>query len=175
MMGHKESSDMNLQRFREIVESYGAEAERWPADERADALAFLGENAGAAPLQLEARLADALLAIGPQPAAADDALVSRLMALGQLPQPHAAQSEIQAAAPKGSGDFSLNGFFGSLASGFAPLRGLLPQAGAVVIAGFLGVYLGLSGAAAYDQPIEIDAGAFIFDNPSLIADLEELG
>ncbi len=52
---------MNLERFTHIVESYGAEPERWPEEERDVALAFASSSAEAASLlDAEAELDDFL-------------------------------------------------------------------------------------------------------------------
>jgi hypothetical protein len=52
---------MNLKRFKEIVEAYGADPARWPARERAAAEAFLASSSEARQLrEAEARLDDVL-------------------------------------------------------------------------------------------------------------------
>ncbi len=161
---------MNLERFKQIVESYGAAEQRWPKGERAAAVDLLAASDEARQLQIEARFADRLLASQPQPAPADEALISKLVAISDGPGvPAPARS-----TAKSSGGFTLGGLLPDFMPGFVAVRSFAPQLGAIVMAGFLGVYLGLSSAAAYNQPIEIDAGAFMFENPSLVADLEEL-
>lgn len=52
---------MNAERLAEILEAYGADPKRWPADERAAAEALLAAGAGAEALA-EARALDAALA-----------------------------------------------------------------------------------------------------------------
>jgi len=52
---------MTLERFRQIVEAYGAATDRWPTDERDAAIAFAAENSEAAAiLEQERRLDEAL-------------------------------------------------------------------------------------------------------------------
>ena len=53
--------EMDLQRFAAIVESYGAQPQRWPATERAAAESLLRESAAARALLDEATAVDRLL------------------------------------------------------------------------------------------------------------------
>ncbi len=52
---------MGLDRFRELMDAYGAEPARWPANERAAAEALLAVNTEAAQLRKRAGALDALL------------------------------------------------------------------------------------------------------------------
>ena len=52
---------MGLDRFRELMDAYGAEPARWPANERVAAEALLAVNAEAAQLRKRAAALDALL------------------------------------------------------------------------------------------------------------------
>jgi len=52
---------MRMDRFRELLDAYGAEPRRWPASERAAAEALLAEKAEARELQARASRVDALL------------------------------------------------------------------------------------------------------------------
>ncbi len=66
---------MNPERFATLIEAYGAEPSRWPADERAAALGFVDHNPElAVPLLRAAALLDDLLVI---PAAAPPSAVLR--------------------------------------------------------------------------------------------------
>jgi hypothetical protein len=51
---------MDRERFEQVLDAYGADPRRWPADERAAAKAFAARNVDAAALQ-EARALDAAL------------------------------------------------------------------------------------------------------------------
>jgi hypothetical protein len=52
---------MGLDRFRELMEAYGAEPGRWPANERGSAETLLAQNPEAARLRNQAMAIDALL------------------------------------------------------------------------------------------------------------------
>ena len=52
---------MGLDRFRELLDAYGAEPARWPANERGQAEALLAQDAQAARLRRQAAAVDALL------------------------------------------------------------------------------------------------------------------
>src|ERR1700674_1412164 len=52
---------MVLDRFRELLDAYGAEPRRWPANERTVAAAFLADSAQARDLRAKAAAIDALL------------------------------------------------------------------------------------------------------------------
>ncbi|RKZ50416.1 MAG: hypothetical protein DRR00_15375 [Candidatus Parabeggiatoa sp. nov. 3] len=52
---------MTIKRFSDLVEAYGANAKRWPIDERADALKLLDESVEARRLQQSALTLDTLL------------------------------------------------------------------------------------------------------------------
>jgi hypothetical protein len=56
-----------LARFRALLDAYGAEPGRWPAAERASALALLQESEGAEAARNEAAPLDALLDQAPRP------------------------------------------------------------------------------------------------------------
>lgn len=64
---------MGMERFRELVEAYGAEPGRWPANERGAAEALLAGNAEAARLRKQAATLDAMLDKASLPEAAFDA------------------------------------------------------------------------------------------------------
>ena len=73
---------MNETRFAEIVSAYGAQARRWPAPERAQALIFARDNAAAERLLAEAHETDSLLdllADGRATAQADEATEMRVL------------------------------------------------------------------------------------------------
>src|SRR5476649_1025275 len=52
---------MGLDRFRELLDAYGAEPGRWPANERGSAKVLLAENPEAARLRGQAAAVDGLL------------------------------------------------------------------------------------------------------------------
>jgi hypothetical protein len=52
---------MGLDRFRELLDAYGAEPGRWPANERGPAAMLLTQNAEAARLRKQAAAVDAML------------------------------------------------------------------------------------------------------------------
>lgn len=55
-------SSMTEDRFREIVEAYGADSKRWPQDERAEAISYMLDHATKVqPWLDEARVTDGLL------------------------------------------------------------------------------------------------------------------
>lgn len=64
---------MGLDRFRELVEAYGGEPGRWPANERGAAEALLADNAEATRLLRHAAALDAMLDTAILPEAAFDA------------------------------------------------------------------------------------------------------
>lgn len=70
---------MNLERFEQIVDAYGAEPRAWPEAERDAALAFCNADPRACTLRDEAQALDALLAKSENPAP-DRALENRIMA-----------------------------------------------------------------------------------------------
>ncbi|MEM5368713.1 hypothetical protein V4C53_22120 [Paraburkholderia azotifigens] len=71
---------MTPERFRAIVDAYGADARHWPADERAAAKAWAGQHRGEADAALaQAAQLDAWLA-GDTVAAPDPALTRRVIA-----------------------------------------------------------------------------------------------
>lgn len=83
---------LKLEAFEVLLETYGADRERWPADQRTLAAELMAANAGARALFLEAEALDRVLAgadgcatVGP--ANASDALVNRIMqaALAERP------------------------------------------------------------------------------------------
>jgi len=72
---------MNLARLEEILDAYGADPRRWPAEERAAAEALIAESAEAATLRENAAALDMLMDIsttpGPSPELMARVLVAR--------------------------------------------------------------------------------------------------
>jgi hypothetical protein len=64
---------MGLDRFRELLDAYGGEPARWPANERAAAEALMAGNTEAARLRIRAAALDALLDKAADPASVIDA------------------------------------------------------------------------------------------------------
>jgi hypothetical protein len=72
---------MNEARLRELLEAYGADAARWPMEERADATAWLAAHPGALDEALaQARAIDAALALDTRAQAASTDLAARVLA-----------------------------------------------------------------------------------------------
>lgn len=57
----KKEESMDRERFTELLDAYGADFRRWPAELRADAAAFAAQDAEAAALMADARKLDAML------------------------------------------------------------------------------------------------------------------
>jgi hypothetical protein len=70
---------MTLQRFKDLVEAYGAEPARWPEDERIAALELLERSAEARAAMEEAQALDRLLDLSPS-TAVTPALQERILA-----------------------------------------------------------------------------------------------
>jgi hypothetical protein len=70
---------MNETRLLELVDAYGADPERWPAGERAAALASLARSGAARAALAEATELDRLLDVAPAPAPTPD-LATRVLA-----------------------------------------------------------------------------------------------
>jgi hypothetical protein len=60
-MVRESKNDVDLQRLREILDAYGADPARWPAEERAGALRLLSDSAEAAAMRDDAQALDSLL------------------------------------------------------------------------------------------------------------------
>lgn len=91
---------MTLDRLREIVGAYGAAAHRWPAAERAAALALVAGNADARALLDDALRLDLMLDAAPAAEPASDMLVSRIMAARPRAVTTASQANLVRAAPR---------------------------------------------------------------------------
>lgn len=72
---------MNLERFTELLDAYGADLDRWPQGEQAAATAMLADRSDAREVQRRAAAVDALLLRGSLPEIApSDALRQRVLA-----------------------------------------------------------------------------------------------
>jgi hypothetical protein len=89
-MADRRPTVMDETRLTELLDAYGADAERWPADERAAALALLARSAEAQALLAAARGLDALLALDPA-ATPSPALAERIVAAAARTRPPAVQ------------------------------------------------------------------------------------
>lgn len=78
---------MNLERFTELLDAYGADLDRWPASEQAAATALLSDRADAREAQRRAAAVDTLLLHASLPdLEPSDALRQRVLArVAQLP------------------------------------------------------------------------------------------
>lgn len=149
---------MTEKRFKEIVASYGAEQKRWPEAERESASAFAKHNANAQTIINNAAQTDALLSLMPNPQPADKAFVTRLAAMG----PASARQTI-----------SLSDILGDILS--INLQGFMPRAVGLASVCALGIMLGLSNVARYDDNvIKVDASELMFGTSSLNSELEEI-
>ncbi len=138
---------MTVDRLRDLLDAWGAAEDRWPADERAAALALIASSAEARALRDEAARLDALLDGDPVDPPSD-LLVARVLAAGPKPAPARRLRPIRWLAPL------------AMAAGLAWLwlgRGAPPAPEPLPIAA-LGVYevgsdalLGLSDVAMADD------------------------
>ena len=78
-MTRKEES-MDRERFATLLDAYGADFRRWPAETRAAAAAFAARNAEAATLIAEAQKLDAVLDTAREVAAPSPQLADRILA-----------------------------------------------------------------------------------------------
>ena len=88
---------MNETRLKRLIEAYGAEPERWPAGDRAAALALLDASAEARAMVVEARRLDRLLEavpVGSTAPAATAALRRKIAALLDAPAPAAPANRV---------------------------------------------------------------------------------
>ncbi|MGV8996442.1 MAG: hypothetical protein ACOH12_05800 [Parvibaculaceae bacterium] len=131
------SGNMTLQRLSEIVEAYGAAMHRWPADERAEALAFVSGNAQARHLVDAASELDMMLDAAPAAAPASADLVARIMA-----------ARPRAVAVAGVIRRVKVGFWKSLVNEIWPYGSPAFPAGALAASVMLGVTFGLSAPSA---------------------------
>jgi hypothetical protein len=85
---------MNETRLKRLIEAYGAEPERWPAGDRAAALALLDTSAEARAMMAEARRLDQLLKAVPVGSTAPDATAALRRKIAALPDapPRAARA-----------------------------------------------------------------------------------
>lgn len=71
---------MDRQRFEHLLEAYGADFARWPAEERTAGEAFVAAHADAARLVADERALDEALDGGRTPPVASDLLAARILA-----------------------------------------------------------------------------------------------
>ena len=76
----KKEEKMDRERFADLLDAYGADFRRWPADARAAATAFAAQNSDAAGLIAEARAVDAVLDSARDSAAPSADLAARILA-----------------------------------------------------------------------------------------------
>lgn len=79
------TADMSLDRLRQLLAAYGADARRWPDNERDSATALIAGSAVARDLLAEADALDAALSAAP--ADVPDAALARLTAATAFPPP----------------------------------------------------------------------------------------
>lgn len=118
---------MTVDRLRALLDAFGADADRWPADERAAALALIASSVDARALRDEAAQLDLLLDEDPV-AAPSDLLVARVLA--SAPKPARRRRAVGWLVPL------------AMAAGLAWVwlgRGVMPMADPLPIAA-LGVY-----------------------------------
>ena len=83
-----ERKTMELDRFRALMDAYGAVSERWPEEERSGAVALLAISGEATALRREAERLDAALDLVPE-VAPSQALMARILSECEEPRPAA--------------------------------------------------------------------------------------
>jgi len=79
-MKHDDRSVVTIGAFAALIDAYGGDPKRWPAERRAAMERLLGEDAGARRLQEEASALDRVLAAAPQvPASREPGLADRIV------------------------------------------------------------------------------------------------
>lgn len=76
----KKEETMDRERFATLLDAYGSDFRRWPADTRAAAAAYSAQNADAAALLAEARKLDAVLESARENAQPSADLAARILA-----------------------------------------------------------------------------------------------
>ena len=149
---------MTLSRFREIVESYGSNPNRWPAGERAAATTLASRPEGRALLDGAAGL-DGLLDTAPAPAPASPALVDRLLAVAE---PDRVRQDARVPAEAHGMLARLRLALPELAGLLTPAR-LATQAAALTLVAGLGVVVGISEGGQYTSTaVAVDVTGYVF-------------
>lgn len=153
------SGGMTMDRFKAIVEAYGADERRWPLGERAAALTFSAASVEAAAVLAEARALDLMLDEAPLPQPSIE-LTSRI--LEQAPRAAAAPLVGAATRPPTMIDRA-TGILNLLwpRTGMARPAGLLA---ASLMVGFLVGFNGATGSEVADSETE-DVFAYVFGAP----------
>jgi hypothetical protein len=91
MTAERNDTPMTVERLQQLLDAYGANPERWPADRRSQALELLAESAPARALRAEAARLDALLDMVPA-AEPSPQLVRRALSAAPSPSPARARA-----------------------------------------------------------------------------------
>lgn len=154
-----QNNNMTLQRFEELIGTYGAKENLWPDDERAQMQAVASDPA-AKDIIAKALLVDAMLDTQPEPKPASDELLNRL---SKMPPPKANVKNVNAPALS-------NGFLKSF--GF---YGFFPRAVGLASICALGIIVGLSDVArGHKNVVTLDANTILFDSSYVERDLKDL-
>ena len=159
-------STMKIERFKAILGSYGTRSDAWPETERDAAKALIETSADAKNLFEDAGALDRMLDMVPAPQSADDAYLRRLAEIPAVSRPQTRRTAGgRRAGSDGHGQ-------AAVLSWFRP-TGFAVQLTGLAAAGILGLMLGFSNFSTAPELIEqIDASAYLFENPSILADVE---
>ena len=145
---------MELERFRQLIEAYGAEPARWPAAEREAARRLAASDARAAAMLAEAagldRLLDQAAPLAP-PIVDAEALIARATAAAQAGAPGAGLRH----RPAGGGR-----------AGSANDRGLWLRAASLAAAALIGFIVGATQLADTSDASAADSSSFDFSGGS---------
>ena len=159
-------STMKIERFKVILDSYGTRSDAWPEAERDAATALIKTSVDAKSLLETAGALDRMLDMVPAPQPADDAYLKRL---SEIPAVSGHQTR-RASRGRRAGSDGLGR--AAVLSWFRP-TGITVQLTGLAAAGILGLMLGFSNFSTGPESIEqIDASAYLFENPSILADIE---
>ncbi len=157
---------MKIERFKAILDSYGTRSDAWPEAERDVATALIESSADAKNLLEAAGALDRMLDMVPEPKPADDAYLKRL---ADIPALSGHQTRRTASGRRVGSDGHGQA---AVLSWFRP-TGFTVQLAGLAAAGLLGLMLGFSNFSTGPESIEqIDASAYLFENPSILADIE---
>jgi len=143
---------MKLSRFHRLIETHGADPQRWPAELRADAVALVASSPEARALLATARsLDDALAGWQPAPPAIDAAgLAARL---AEAPQ----DAKLRTAPDPGAA--------WSLTIGWQKMAGLATVGLAGLVVGWTGIATEMTGLPGFDDAFELGAAFLTMDGP----------
>lgn len=173
-MTNMSNTGMNLAQFERLLEVYGSDRTRWPAEARTGAAQLVGRDATARQLLAEAEALDRVLDRAPLPPLAREPVLAERIVAAALRSPRMVKLDDapSGAAPRAASPVGLEADAASAAGARTALSSFGRAAGLLAASLTIGVFLGLSNVPQRLVPALEEVTGATLGNAAVIAQID---